>query len=221
MKPRALWAGLILVVALPAFAERKFTAASTDASIKGSGQILITNEGSSLVAYQFHGNIRTALVRVRSSRQLMMNPYGPILYDSDAEVRGGVPPEIAGIIREASKEHGLDPRLVAAVAWRESAFDTGVVSHRGASGIMQLMPETAKLMGVSDVFDARQNIFGGTRYLRLLLDAFRGDLELALAAYNAGPGAVEKYQGIPPYRETIQYVKKVRGDYEQSVRLSS
>ena len=82
---------------------------------------------------------------------------------------------------------------------------------------MQLMPATARFVGVTDVFDARQNIFGGTRYLRTLLDTFDGDLDLTLAAYNAGPGAVQKYKGIPPYRETRAYVKAVRATYEASM----
>jgi len=82
---------------------------------------------------------------------------------------------------------------------------------------MQLMPATARRLGVLDSFDARQNIFGGTRYLRTLLDTFGGDLDLTLAAYNAGPGAVEKYRGVPPYRETRAYVAAVRATYEHSL----
>ena len=83
---------------------------------------------------------------------------------------------------------------------------------------MQLMPITARRFGVIDRFDARQNIFGGTRYLRTLLDTFHGDLDLTLAAYNAGPGAVQKHQGVPPYRETRAYVTAVRKTYESSLR---
>jgi len=82
---------------------------------------------------------------------------------------------------------------------------------------MQLMPATARYLGIHDVFDARQNIDGGARYLRTLLDTFHGDLDLTLAAYNAGPGAVAKYKGIPPYRETQAYVRSIRANYEKSV----
>jgi len=83
---------------------------------------------------------------------------------------------------------------------------------------MQLMPATARYLGVANVFDTRDNIFGGARYIRTLLDAFNGDLDLALAAYNAGPGAVQKFGGVPPYRETQNYVKRVRSAYEASLR---
>jgi hypothetical protein len=92
----------------------------------------------------------------------------------------------------------------------ESAFDHLAVSSKGARGLMQLMPDTARRMGVSDAFDARQNIFGGVRYLRLMLDTFGGDVRLAAAAYNAGPNAVTRYGGVPPYRETRGYVQKIQ-----------
>ncbi|HSP14226.1 MAG TPA: lytic transglycosylase domain-containing protein [Thermoanaerobaculia bacterium] len=129
-----------------------------------------------------------------------------------------MPRYLASLIDEASRTHGVDPRLVAAVAGRESAFNADAVSRVGACGIMQLMPETARYLGVSDVFDARQNVFAGARYLRTLLDTFKGDLDRTLAAYNAGPGAVAKYNGVPPYRETKAYVAAVRATYERSLR---
>ncbi len=129
-----------------------------------------------------------------------------------------MPRYLASLIDEASRTHGVDSRLLAAVARRESAFDPDAVSAAGAGGIMQLMPNTARLLGVSDLFDARQNVFAGARYLRTLLDTFHGDLDLALAAYNAGPGAVAKYNGIPPYRETQAYVRAIRASYEASLR---
>jgi len=99
---------------------------------------------------------------------------------------------------------------VKAVIAAESEFDQWAVSSKGAQGLMQLMPPTARQLGVADAFDARQNIFAGTRYLRTLLDTFAGDVPLALAAYNAGPNAVRRYGGIPPYRETRGYVQKIQ-----------
>jgi hypothetical protein len=112
-------------------------------------------------------------------------------------------------INAAAALHGVSRDLVRAVIQVESAFDSRAVSTAGARGLMQLMPATARRLGVTDSFDARQNIFAGTRYLRILLDAYREDVSLAAAAYNAGENAVARYGGIPPFRETQDYVRKV------------
>ena len=114
-------------------------------------------------------------------------------------------------IEEAAAEYKLDPHLIRAVMRAESAFNPMVVSRAGAQGLMQLMPALAEEMGVLDPFDPRQNIMGGARYLRQLLDRHRGNIPLSLASYNAGPTAVARYKAIPPYRETRQYVKKITG----------
>jgi hypothetical protein len=124
--------------------------------------------------------------------------------------RGSYSGEFDHHIEAAASLHHLSPGLVKAVIAVESEFDQWAVSSKGAQGLMQLMPFTARRFGVSDSFDARQNIFGGTQYLRILLDLFQGDTDLALAGYNAGEGAVRRYGGIPPYRETRRYVQKVR-----------
>ena len=116
-------------------------------------------------------------------------------------------------IRHASQKHRLDPELVKAVIKQESNFNRNDVSQKGAQGLMQLMPETARKLGVGDTFDPWENIHGGTLYLRMMLEHFNGNLEKALAAYNAGPGAVEKYGAIPPYRETQGYVRNVLNYY--------
>ena len=118
----------------------------------------------------------------------------------------------------AARETGLDTDLIHAVILAESAYDSNAVSPKGAMGLMQLMPATAKRFNVSDAFDPEQNIRGGTQYLKLLMEKFGNDLELATAAYNAGENAVEKYgRRIPPYRETQLYVKKVKDFMQQGM----
>lgn len=112
-------------------------------------------------------------------------------------------------IAEAAELYKLDPNLIRAIIRAESAFNPFAVSRAGAQGLMQLMPAVSEELSVLDPFDPRQNIFGGARYLRQLLDRNDGNLDLAVASYNAGPGAVDRYNGIPPYRETRNYVKKV------------
>ncbi|MCP5164097.1 MAG: lytic transglycosylase domain-containing protein [Pseudomonadales bacterium] len=125
----------------------------------------------------------------------------------------GVPLQLSAFrdeIRSAADKYGVDPALVRAVIHAESAFRPRAKSKKGAIGLMQLMPETAKDMGVADVLSPRENILGGVRYLAWLLEKNGGNTLLATAAYNAGPGAVERYNGIPPYEETQTYVKRVR-----------
>jgi hypothetical protein len=112
-------------------------------------------------------------------------------------------------INEASSNYGLPACLIKGVIKAESAFQVNAVSSAGAQGLMQLMPETAEELGVKDPFDIDQNIDGGTRYLKKMLELFGGDVKLALAAYNAGPGTVNRYNGNVPYRETVLYVKRV------------
>ena len=113
-------------------------------------------------------------------------------------------------IGAAAAQHGVSRELVRAIIEAESGFDHRAVSTAGAVGLMQLMPATARRFGVTDSLDARQNIFGGTRYLRVLLDTYEGDVSLSAAAYNAGEGAVARYKGIPPYRTTRAYVRRVK-----------
>lgn len=118
-------------------------------------------------------------------------------------------------IRQAAGLYQIPEDLVRAVIWVESGFDPRAVSRTNACGLMQLMPGTAERMMVTDIFDPRQNIFGGVRYLRVLANLFNGDLELTLAGYNAGENAVITYGGIPPYQETREYVVKVISRYRE------
>jgi soluble lytic murein transglycosylase len=119
-----------------------------------------------------------------------------------------------GLIGLTAREHQLQPALVKAVIAAESNFDPDAVSRRGAQGLMQLMPQTAAALGVADPLHPTENVRGGTRYLRLMIDRY-GDLERALAAYNAGPHVVDRYGGIPPYPETRDYVRRVLAYYRQ------
>jgi soluble lytic murein transglycosylase-like protein len=133
-----------------------------------------------------------------------------------------VPPSEAyeDLIQEAAATYDMDPALIRAVMQTESAFHPYAVSRAGAEGLMQLMPALADEMGVNDSFDPRENIMGGARYLKRLLDYHKGDLDLALASYNAGPGNVERYGGVPPFRETRRYVKTIKSLYARSKRSS-
>jgi soluble lytic murein transglycosylase-like protein len=124
-------------------------------------------------------------------------------------VASGNPQEFEHLIAAASVKYGVSASLIRAVIQAESGYNPHAVSHAGAGGLMQLMPGTAKHLKVADRFDPSQNVDGGVRYLKFLLDTFKGDVSLALAAYNAGLSKVAKYGGIPPYEETRTYVSRV------------
>lgn len=123
--------------------------------------------------------------------------------------------ELSAVIDRLARRQRLDPGLVRAVIRVESGFDARAVSSRGARGLMQLMPATARQLGVHDAFDAAENVRGGTEYLRRMIDHFDGNLELGLASYNAGPGAVDRYGGVPPFEETRRYVRRVLEAYRR------
>ncbi len=124
--------------------------------------------------------------------------------------------DVEALLREAAARNGLDPALVRAVVAVESAFRNDAISPKGAQGLMQLMPATAAALGVKDAFDPEQNLDGGARHLASLVQGYGGDLTKALAAYNAGAGAVARHGGVPPYRETTDYVAKVLRRYQKT-----
>ncbi|MEJ5330094.1 MAG: lytic transglycosylase domain-containing protein [Desulfobaccales bacterium] len=141
-------------------------------------------------------------------------PAAPPAEPAPAPAVCPAPPELERLLTQAARRHGVEERLVRAVLRRESGGNPRAVSPKGALGLMQLMPETARLLGVADPFDPAANLDGGVRYLKYCLRRFGGDPVLALAAYNAGPEAVEKHGGVPPYPETRQYVAAVLKDWQ-------
>lgn len=124
-------------------------------------------------------------------------------------------PQVLNMISHISQKHGIDENLIKAIIKQESGFNPRAKSKAGAMGLMQLMPATAASLGVKDPFNPVQNVEGGVKYLKSMLNKYNGNVILALAAYNAGPGAVDKYDGVPPYAETQNYVKNILSNYIQ------
>ncbi len=183
---------------------------STDKSNGGNiilsqpkGSISIPKSDIKMIVYSDSTDKNTAnfFKAFKNTRTKTQRATSPILYEP--------------YILAASEKNSMDPELIKAVIKQESNFNYKDVSSKGAQGLMQLMPDTARRLGVEDSFDPWENIHGGTRYLRMMLEIFDGDVAKALAAYNAGPAAVQKYGDIPPYKETQGYVRKVMEYYQQ------
>jgi len=161
-----------------------------------SGRVVFTNLGTDRTASTPASNpLLQAVAKARSAAVSREELYAPL-------------------IEEAAGRYKVSPDLVKAMIRIESNFNPEAVSNKGCKGLMQLLPDTAKRFGVKDIFDPTQNLEGGVKYVRFLLDYFKNDLSLALAGYNAGENAVTRYKGIPPYRETKDYVKKVTALYQ-------
>ena len=174
----------------------------------------LSNIGSEYIANRPNQDFQKILDS-RMPSNVNPTPFSDKIFASDLNKISGSTTDIDSLIETYSQKNGLDSAFVKAVIKQESGFQPKVTSHCGAMGLMQLMPATANAMGVKDAYDPEQNIAGGTKYLKGLLDRFGGDKSLALAAYNAGPNAVAKYNGIPPYKETQNYVKNIMSMYQK------
>ena len=189
-----------------------FPAMGDSASISPFAQMLSLFSGSSLLGGMFPAQ--------QPMGMSMQNPGFGSRPSSPTPGAGNMaqlgPSRYDSIIREAAAKYNLDPALIKAVIKKESSFDPNAGSSAGARGLMQLMPATFRAMGGGDATNPRDNIFAGTKYLSQMLKQHDGDLSLALAAYNAGPGNVRKYGGIPPFTETRNYVSTITRDYRAS-----
>ncbi|MFN0278137.1 MAG: lytic transglycosylase domain-containing protein [Pyrinomonadaceae bacterium] len=159
---------------------------------------------------------RMSVTEGLADQELMRQNYNRSGMSVNSQMKGFTTGDflIDSFIVNSSRKYGIDPLLIYAQMHQESSFKLKALSHKGASGLMQLMPATARRLGVTNIYDPRQNIEGGVKYMRMLLDMFGQDMNLALAGYNAGEGAVMKYgNNIPPYNETREYVRRISARY--------
>ncbi|MEO8499691.1 MAG: lytic transglycosylase domain-containing protein [Vicinamibacteria bacterium] len=211
LRNAALLAGLALVGAIPASADTLFLKSGKTLKIEA------LSCGASACTAALPGGqaeIRAADV-LRVEPDEVVEPKRSISPAVPPLGRDADPRTIEGMVRDAARKYALPRSLVRAVARAESALDPAAISPKGAMGVMQLMPHTATQLGVRDAFDPAENIDAGARLLRQLLERYDGRVAEALAAYNAGSGAVAKHKGVPPFRETRGYIRKVVKDFER------
>lgn len=171
-----------------------------------AGPIYVYKEADGTIRFTNRAPPSGAKATVFTAKNAPYSIMGGLIRKGDGRL---FPDRFAHFIESAAQDHGVEASLLRALIHTESAFNPRAVSPKGALGLMQLMPQVARYLGVRNPFDPAQNIAGGTRHLALLIRKYGGNLKLALAAYNAGEGAVEQYRGIPPYAETQNYVRRV------------
>ena len=203
MKSRTALAGVLLAAASWIFAA--CPARADYAVLRSGGRLHVT--GYTLEGDHVHLAVAGGTVMIQTSDLITVEPEDIFPAPPPAEVDFGV--RYANLIRAAAQKHGVDEKLIANVIAAESNFDAKAISRKHALGLMQLLPKTATQYAVTNVFDPAQNIDAGTHYLKDLLERYRGNLPLALAAYNAGPEMVDRYGGIPPFPETRNYVRQI------------
>jgi soluble lytic murein transglycosylase-like protein len=192
--------------------------------------VLRSGERLHVTAYQLDGDkyrlqLQGGWVDVQAADVLKIEPeevFAPLVPDPPVAPPMAPPgPPYRELVSAAAARYGVDAELISSVMEVESHFDAKAISPKNARGLMQLLPQTAARLGVKDIFDPRENIDAGTRYLKELLQLYNNNLTLALAAYNAGPDKVEKYGNVPPYRETVSYVNQVTRKYQKSKSATS
>src|SRR5688572_12794770 len=229
MKTSHLVVALLLFTAVPAFAQdrsRFFDNFDTSVGVKvhrndfvpiaAKAKITPSKLGNSKKLVKKTGQSRMNVTEGLASREVPRVEMNKLLMGTASHMKGFTTgnPLIDSYIVDSSRRYSIDPLLIYAQMHQESSFKLKALSHKGASGLMQLMPATARRLGVTNIYDPKQNIEGGVKYMRMLLDMFGQDVRLALAGYNAGEGAVMKYgYQIPPYNETREYVRRISARY--------
>src|SRR5688572_27936924 len=229
MKTSHLVVALLLFTAVPAFAQdrsRFFDNFDTSVGVKvyrndfvpiaAKATTAPTKLGNGKKLLKKTGQTRMNVTEGLASREVPRVEMNKLLMGTASHMKGFTTgnPLFDSYIVDSSRRYSIDPLLIYAQMHQESSFKLKALSHKGASGLMQLMPATARRLGVTNIYDPKQNIEGGVKYMRMLLNMFSGDVNLALAGYNAGEGAVMKYgYQIPPYSETRDYVKRISARY--------